>query len=99
MLDKILKCSNCNYKMAEVVVVHSKEELDADGLPCYQSRFKVINCPKCNGESLWSEIFEGQTSVGTLVDELTLDVVDTDVVKISDSVVFVNTLKLITKQI
>ena len=80
----VLSCSDCGTKLAEVVVTETNEMREERELRPQFTKFKADKCYKCGGSSFPTDILEGSVFAGSLRDDYEIDVLDTDVEKITD---------------
>lgn len=97
METKIIKCRDCGTKLAEAITTQTNDRRISKGLKTQFTKYIVKCCPKCNGESFKSGIFEGTIYVGALTDNLQINLENTDIIEEDDKVVVLLTLNLIQK--
>lgn len=74
--SKILKCSGCGFKMAEVELIQTNEARIKAGQKEQTVQYRITNCPKCGENSFWSDFFNGRSIAGSTSDDYTLEPVD-----------------------
>lgn len=75
-----VKCGDCNTPLAEIQLIEDNASRQGRSLPAQYSKFKVVECPKCNGSSFETKVFQGKTIVGPVKTGFDLEDVSTDVV-------------------
>lgn len=71
--DVILKCSGCGIPLVNIVSTKRKNEKSRVDKAAYQ----VVDCYKCHGKSFKSKVFSTDTSIGSLADHISAELIDT----------------------
>lgn len=100
----IVKCGDCGTPLVEIVKTEENSNRVQRGQKIQKSKYKV-KCPKCNGFSFDTKIFEGSTIVGSIKDNYTVCVLDTELLDYNSrqditngNVVVYTTLELVEKK-
>ncbi len=76
--EVVLKCGDCGFPLAEIVLTNTKEELESRGESSTRVKYKVVDCYKCGGSSFETEIFEGNSITGPIRDSDDVFAVDAE---------------------
>jgi hypothetical protein len=75
----VLSCDDCQFKLVDIVVIETNGRREQRGKPNMNSRYSVVDCPKCGNKSFSSEILEGTVVIGSVRDGYNVEVEDTEV--------------------
>lgn len=75
--EHIVKCGDCGFPLVEIIKTEENANRLQRGQKIQKSKYKV-KCPKCSGFSFDTKVFEGSTIVGTVKENYTLSVLDTE---------------------
>ena len=78
--DVVVKCNDCGKPLINIVLTCENSELAKRGLKTYKIKYKVTDCCFCRGESFFTHVFEGSTIIGTVSDNISFEIEDTEII-------------------